>query len=477
LPAPGNPSPPPPPPAAAAGTAPSAAAASPAGGVAGTQGGATGAATGTPGAVPGAVPGAAAGTPVIPDAAEKAALLNSDGGSLGSPPATSGAPAATPGALGALSALAGIAQEPALSAGDAKEAGAPGAATAALATRVLGTPTRDLASQSSVGAARGASSMTARARGVAGSAVKPLTAASSPAADGDTTTSTKSDAAASADATAQIPSAAAVLLAGAGAAAASLAGVADAADAAPEPSTDDSAGAPAPGGVVQGGGTTNGLPVPALAVAAAREVAAAAGTLASARDMAALAGAGGTDKHSPGGSGGSLLADGSGNATAGAALMNATAPAAIDTPPTPTMKVAAGVETPEFGQGIADRVSFMVDSNLNGAKLQVNPPQLGPIEVRIAVQGASAQIWLTSHSAVTRDALEASSPKLREMLGAQGFGQVSVDISQRSFQERPSQAQPYDWTPSATRGAVTAPVSTAAATIRRISDGAVDAYA
>ena len=43
---------------------------------------------------------------------------------------------------------------------------------------------------------------------------------------------------------------------------------------------------------------------------------------------------------------------------------------------------------------------------------------------------------MTSHSAVTRDALESSSPKLREMLGAQGFGQVSVDISQRSFQER-----------------------------------------
>ena len=128
------------------------------------------------------------------------------------------------------------------------------------------------------------------------------------------------------------------------------------------------------------------------------------------------------------------------------AQLGVNSPGSTAATPAPTLKVTAGVDTPEFGQGLADRVSWMVGNNLNGAKLQVNPPQLGPIEVRIAVQGDHAQIWMTSHSAVTRDALESSSPKLREMLGAQGFGQVSVDISQRSFQERPSQAQSYDWT-------------------------------
>ena len=143
----------------------------------------------------------------------------------------------------------------------------------------------------------------------------------------------------------------------------------------------------------------------------------------------------------------------------------------------PTLKVTAGVDTPEFGQGLADRVSWMVDNNLNGAKLQVNPPQLGPIEVRISVQGDHAQVWFASHSAATRDALQSSSPTLREMLGAQGFGQVSVDISQRSFQERSPQAQPYQWTPSADGSTSSAAASTAAASTRRTASGAVDAYA
>jgi flagellar hook-length control protein FliK len=141
----------------------------------------------------------------------------------------------------------------------------------------------------------------------------------------------------------------------------------------------------------------------------------------------------------------------------------------------PTLKVAAGVDTPEFGHGLADRVSWMLGNNLNGAKLQVNPSQLGPIEVRIAVQGGHAQVWLTSHSAVTRDALELSSPKLREMLGSQGFGQVSVDISQRSFHDRTPEKQTYEWAP--VESAAPASVTQSAARAVHRPDSALDAYA
>jgi flagellar hook-length control protein FliK len=120
-------------------------------------------------------------------------------------------------------------------------------------------------------------------------------------------------------------------------------------------------------------------------------------------------------------------------------------------------------------------VGIMMDGNLNTAKLQVNPPALGPIEVRIALQAGHAQIWFTSHSAVTRDALESSAPKLREMLGAQGFGQVSVDISQRSFQDRSPQPRGYEAPPAITPSTV-ASVNTSSA-LARTASGLLDAYA
>src|SRR6202011_1055498 len=76
-----------------------------------------------------------------------------------------------------------------------------------------------------------------------------------------------------------------------------------------------------------------------------------------------------------------------------------------------------------------------------------------------------------------RDALESSSPKLREMLGAQGFGQVSVDISQRSFQDRSTYTPRYERA-SADRSAVAAPaVSSITAATPRTSLSALDAYA
>jgi flagellar hook-length control protein FliK len=119
----------------------------------------------------------------------------------------------------------------------------------------------------------------------------------------------------------------------------------------------------------------------------------------------------------------------------------------------------------------------MVGNGMNGARLQVNPPQLGPIELRISVQGDHAQVWMTTHSAVTRDALESSSPKLREMLSAQGFGQVSVDISQRSFQDRSAYTPRYEPT-STDRSALAAPaVASTTVTTPRTSLSALDAYA
>ena len=140
------------------------------------------------------------------------------------------------------------------------------------------------------------------------------------------------------------------------------------------------------------------------------------------------------------------------------------------------MKVAASVDSAEFGQGVADRVSLMMDSNLTSAKLQVNPPALGPIEVRIALQAGHAQVWLTSHSAVTRDALESSSDKLKDMLGSQGFGQVSVDISQRSFQDR--SPTPKNYEDSAAVEGLSRAVQPAQTTLpARLANGLLDAYA
>jgi flagellar hook-length control protein FliK len=213
----------------------------------------------------------------------------------------------------------------------------------------------------------------------------------------------------------------------------------------------------------------------AAAVTAATVTAATAASIAQA--ASASAGAGAADKHSRGSGPDSSTSGSSNDGTAGAAqlLSSAASISSTDPSPVPTLKVPAGVDTAEFGQGVADRVSLMMDSNLTSAKLQVNPPALGPIEVRIALQSGHAQVWFTSHSADTRDALESTAPKLREMLGAQGFGQVSVDISQRSFQERSPPPKGYEATPAI--GSESSASAQTPSAHSRTASGLLDAYA
>ena len=182
----------------------------------------------------------------------------------------------------------------------------------------------------------------------------------------------------------------------------------------------------------------------------------------------------GANQHDRGAPGEST-AGGGDSAAALQQLTSNAAGASSDAGPVPSLRVHADVDSGEFPQSLADRVSFMVDNGWSNAKLQVNPPQLGPIELQIAVQGDHAQVMMSTHSAVTRDALESSAPKLREMLSSQGFTQVNVDVSQRSFQERSAYSPPYAWTPSTADSAAPAAASSSAAP--RAPLGVLDAYA
>jgi flagellar hook-length control protein FliK len=220
---------------------------------------------------------------------------------------------------------------------------------------------------------------------------------------------------------------------------------------------------------------TDAATVVADAAASATAAVAASAT----RVITELASTTATDKRLRGADGISAAGSNLGaDASAGAAqAMSGTSSAAnANAAAVPTLKVGAGVDSGEFGQGVANQVANMVAGNISSAKLSVNPPALGPIEVRIAVQGDQAQVVMTSHSAVTRDALQASTPRLREMLNQQGFGQVSVDISQRSFQDRTPAAHTYEWNSGSDRGDYSV-AATSAGPATRAASGILDAYA
>jgi flagellar hook-length control protein FliK len=117
--------------------------------------------------------------------------------------------------------------------------------------------------------------------------------------------------------------------------------------------------------------------------------------------------------------------------------------AAGPAPPAPAAMLTLPVNAP-FGSGpwsedVAGRIVWIAKHDHTMARLELNPPDLGPIHVRLSVQGEHAQVSINAHHALTREALDGSLDRLRDALLEEGFTQVDVNVGQ----DRGRNAQPH----------------------------------
>lgn len=107
---------------------------------------------------------------------------------------------------------------------------------------------------------------------------------------------------------------------------------------------------------------------------------------------------------------------------------------------TPVIAMDRPVNHPEWKQELGDRVVWMARSSMATAELKVNPPQMGPIEVRINMNQDQTNIVFASQNAAVREAIEAAVPRLRELLGVQQLNLMNVDVSNSFADHRQQQA-------------------------------------
>ncbi len=88
------------------------------------------------------------------------------------------------------------------------------------------------------------------------------------------------------------------------------------------------------------------------------------------------------------------------------------------------------VGQPNFTPAVGERVMWMVNENVQQARLQLNPPGLGPLDIQVNVGDERTTVNITAHNAATREALEQDLERLRQLLADQGQGEVEVNISQ-----------------------------------------------
>lgn len=85
---------------------------------------------------------------------------------------------------------------------------------------------------------------------------------------------------------------------------------------------------------------------------------------------------------------------------------------------------------PEWNKDLGDRIVWMSNKAIPTAEIRLNPQHLGPISVRVNVADDQATVVFTAQHAAVRETLEASIPKLREMMSAQNLNLVDVSVSQ-----------------------------------------------
>ncbi len=108
------------------------------------------------------------------------------------------------------------------------------------------------------------------------------------------------------------------------------------------------------------------------------------------------------------------------------------------------------MRTPQWNDGLATRITWMASNQVHKAELRLNPPELGPLEVRVAVQQDETRVVFTASNAAAREAVEAALPRLRELMGTTGLNLVQVDVS---AQGEDSRGLLREWNEPAVEGA------------------------
>ncbi|MDQ2078089.1 flagellar hook-length control protein FliK [Marinimicrobium sp. ABcell2] len=96
----------------------------------------------------------------------------------------------------------------------------------------------------------------------------------------------------------------------------------------------------------------------------------------------------------------------------------------------PEVRVPVG--EPRWGQAVGERVLWLASQNIQSAELRLDPPDLGPVQVRVAIQNDQVTVTFTSNQIAVREALDQSAQRLRDMFSEQGLNLGDVNVSDQS---------------------------------------------
>jgi len=100
--------------------------------------------------------------------------------------------------------------------------------------------------------------------------------------------------------------------------------------------------------------------------------------------------------------------------------------------------VSAHMSTPAWSQQFSEKIVWMAHNEIQSAQIQINPPQLGPLQITLNLSGDQASAIFASPHPEVRQAIENSMPQLKEMLASAGISLGDTNVGANLAQQNPN---------------------------------------
>ena len=100
--------------------------------------------------------------------------------------------------------------------------------------------------------------------------------------------------------------------------------------------------------------------------------------------------------------------------------------------------IGTQLNDPRWSQQLGERVVWLARGEIQNAQININPAQLGPIQINISLNGDQMSAHFVAAHQEVRQALEDAMPRLRDMLSGAGInlGQANVGAQTQQQQQR-----------------------------------------
>jgi len=94
-----------------------------------------------------------------------------------------------------------------------------------------------------------------------------------------------------------------------------------------------------------------------------------------------------------------------------------------------------------WSQQFGEKIVWLAKNDQQSAQININPPELGPVQITLNLSGDQAKVVFASPHAEVRQAIESALPQLKEMLSSAGISLGQTNVGANMAQQNPD--NPY----------------------------------